>query len=86
MNLLKENLEDTSIEKHVPLIKEKRVIIGRINHPMEEKHYIEWIEATDGKQISKIFLDPKDNPEATFNFNPISARAYCNIHGLWKSE
>lgn len=86
MNLLKENTTDGATEKHVPIIKGNTVIVGRIDHPMEEKHYIEWIEATDGKQTTKIFLKPGDKPEATFSFNPTSAREYCNLHGLWKSE
>ena len=53
---------------------------------MEEAHYIEWIEASDGKQTSKIFLKPGDSPEFEFPFTPTSARTYCNLHGLWKSE
>jgi superoxide reductase len=53
---------------------------------MTEEHYIEWIEASDRKQISKVFLKPKQKPEAEFSFKLKSARAYCNLHGLWKSE
>jgi superoxide reductase len=72
-------------EKHVPVIVGRLVVVGVKPHPMEEKHYIEWIEATDGHQISKVFLSPGNEPKVEFPFNPISARAYCNLHGLWKS-
>ena len=86
MKLMKENTEEASIEKHIPVIKGNKVFVGSVEHPMEEKHYIEWIEATDGKQVSKVFLKPGQKPEAEFCFKPKSARAYCNLHGLWKSK
>lgn len=87
MKLMKENADDTaSKEKHVPIIKDKKVLVGSVAHPMEEKHYIEWIEATsESGEISKVFLKPGDSPEAEFCFKVVSARAYCNLHGLWKS-
>jgi len=89
MNLMKENSDDSaSKEKHVPVIigkLGKKVKIGIKKHPMEEKHYIEWIEGTDEKQTSKVFLKPGDKPEAKFDFKVLSARAYCNLHGSWKS-
>jgi superoxide reductase len=86
MKLMKENADDKAAkEKHVPVIEEKTVKIGSVAHPMEEKHYIEWIEATseDG-ETAKVFLKPGDKPEATFSFKIKSAREYCNLHGLWK--
>ena len=87
MKLMTENSVDASVEKHVPIIKGKKVIVGSVAHPMEEKHYIEWIEAiSDKNETAKIFLKPGDKPEATFSFKPVSARAYCNLHGLWKSK
>jgi len=85
MKLMKENTTEASIEKHIPVIKGKKVIIGSVAHPMEEKHYIEWIEAESSSgEIAKIFLKPGDKPEAEFSFKPVSAREYCNLHGLWK--
>ena len=91
MDILKEKNKDESHEKHVPVIEETengiKVKVGSIPHPMEENHYIEWIEViTDGK-VDKLFLNPGDKPEAEFGIKPetITARAYCNIHGLWKS-
>jgi len=92
MELLVEKTEDVGKEKHVPVIEKIskariKVKIGLIPHPMEEKHYIEWIEIiADGKTYRK-FLKPGDKPEAEFEVKAekIMAREYCNIHGLWKS-
>lgn len=86
MDLLDENTTDGSGEKHVPVIENNRVRVGSAEHPMEEAHYIEWIEATDGKEFSKVFLNPGQKSIAEFSFEPISARAFCNLHGLWKSK
>ena len=87
MVLQKENTVDASKEKHIPVIKGKIVKIGSIPHPMEETHYIEWIEATSEKgETAKIFLNPGDKPEIEFCFEVKQARAYCNLHGLWKSS
>ena len=86
MRLMKANSIDASKEKHVPVINGKKVIIGSIPHPMEKEHYIEWIEATGEKgEIAKVFLKPGQKPEAEFCFKVVSAREYCNLHGLWKS-
>ena len=81
-----EETKDGALEKHVPLIEGNKVIVSSVLHPMEEAHYIEWIEANDGKQTTKVFLKPGDSLEVEFSFTPTSARAYCNLHGLWKSE
>ncbi|MCX7784696.1 MAG: desulfoferrodoxin [candidate division WOR-3 bacterium] len=90
MELLQEKTADVGMEKHVPVIEKTatgvKVKIGSIPHPMEEKHYIEWIQIiADGKSYRK-FLKPGDIPEAEFNIQAenITAREYCNIHGLWK--
>jgi len=90
MILLKENTTDASVEKHVPVIEKTKdgviVKIGSSPHPMEEKHYIEWIELlADGASYIK-HLKPGDKPEAEFcvKAKKINAREYCNIHGLWK--
>jgi len=85
MTLQEENTVDASAEKHVPVIEGNIVKIGSIEHPMEESHYIEWIEATSKEGITaKVFLKSGEKPEAAFPFVPISAREYCNLHGLWK--
>ncbi len=92
MELLTENTVDAAREKHVPVIEPVdggiRVKIGSVPHPMEEKHYIEWIELIlDGKAYRQ-FLNPGDAPEALFPVTgeSIIARELCNLHGLWKNE
>ncbi len=87
MKLMEANADDkASKEKHVPIIRGKKVIVGSIAHPMEEAHHIEWIsaESEDGEGAIK-FLIPGDKPEAKFSFKVRRAHAYCNLHGLWKS-
>ena len=92
MEFLAEKHEEEGLaEKHVPVIEKSekgyRVKVGSVPHPMEEAHYIEWIELmADGKTYKK-FLEPGDQPEAEFCIEAgnVSARAYCNVHGLWKS-
>lgn len=91
MKLIEENTVDAAKEKHVPVIEKTtdgiKVKVGSVTHPMEEKHYIEWIEvAVDGK-IYRKFLNPTDAPKAVFQVQAenVTARVYCNLHGLWKS-
>ncbi len=87
MVLQKAKTEDPELgEKHVPVISGKVVKIGSVEHPMTEEHYIEWIEATSSSGcVCKIALKPGDKPEAEFDFDVVSARCYCNLHGLWVS-
>ena len=91
MKLLVENTVDAAKEKHVPVIEKTatgvKVKVGSVAHPMEEKHYIEWIEIiADGKAFRQ-FLKPGNAPEAVFEIkaNKIEAREHCNLHGLWKA-
>jgi superoxide reductase len=91
MTLMAENTVDAAKEKHVPVIAKTAggytVKVGSVPHPMEEKHYIEWIElVADGKSYVQ-FLNPGEAPEATFMIDAVdvSAREYCNLHGLWKA-
>ena len=91
MELLDVKTADTSTEKHVPFVKrEENKYVVRIGenalHPMEEKHYIEWIELTVDGIIYRKFLKPDEKPEAVFEVpegKEVSAREFCNIHGLW---
>jgi len=64
-----------------------KVTVGSVLHPMEEKHYIEWIELIAGDKTYRRFLQPMDIPEAIFKVDAdqVTAREYCNIHGLWKA-
>jgi len=90
MQLLVENTVDAAKEKHVPVIEKVeggvKVKVGDVAHPMEEKHYIEWIEIIDGDRADRQFLNPGDAPEAVFKTaSPnVTAREFCNLHGLWK--
>ena len=92
MNLLAENSTDAAKEKHVPVIEKSAkgvlVKVGSVSHPMEEKHYIEWIEVTSGINLSVIGLKPGEKPEAEFCTTDMNAkvRAYCNVHGLWTNK
>lgn len=92
MRVCRENFVDASKEKHVPVVARipdgVKVVVGSIAHPMEEGHFIEWIEILiDGKDYRQ-FLRPGDIPEAIFPINAVTvtAREYCNLHGLWKKE
>lgn len=91
MVLKAENTSDGAKEKHVPVVVKTadgfKVTVGSVAHPMEEKHFIEWIElVADGISYRK-FLKPGDKPEAEFRVVAASAyaREYCNLHGLWKA-
>jgi len=92
MKLQKEKTSDEGLEKHVPVIEKTekgvKVKIGSVPHPMEENHYIEWIGIKAGDKTQTKFLKPGDPPEAEFcvKAEQISAREYCSIHGLWKTE
>jgi len=92
MELLTEKAVDVGLEKHVPVIEKignkVKVKVGSVPHPMEQKHYIEWIEITADGKTCKRFLKPGEKPEAEFEIaaQRITAREYCNIHGLWKSK
>jgi superoxide reductase len=91
MDVLTENTTEAAVEKHIPVIEQAdggiRVVVGSVEHPMGDDHYIEWIEVlVDGKAYTQ-FLKPGDAPVAVFLIEGanVSARAYCNLHGLWKS-
>ncbi|GAB6177133.1 desulfoferrodoxin [Desulfobaculum senezii] len=92
MKKFAENTVDAAKEKHVPVIEKTadgyKVKVGDVAHPMEEKHYIEWIELIADGKAYRQFLKPGDAPEATFciSASSVTAREYCNLHGLWKAE
>lgn len=91
MKLFVENTVDAAKEKHVPVVEKTaggvKVTVGSVAHPMEEKHYIEWIEIIADGKAYRQFLNPGDAPEATFAISAeqVTAREYCNLHGLWKA-
>ena len=90
MELLDEKTADATTEKHVPVIEKAgagyKVTVGSTRHPMEEKHYIEWIELLADGKAYRQFLKPGDAPVAEFavQAESVGAREYCNVHGLWK--
>ena len=91
MNLFVENTVDAAREKHVPVMEKSadgiKVKVGSVPHPMEQKHYIEWVEVIAGGKVYRQFLEPGQSPEAVFcpEGGATMVRAYCNLHGLWKS-
>jgi len=90
MELLKENSVDAVKEKHVPVVESTadgvKVTVGSVEHPMTEEHYIEWIEVISGEQVYRKKLKPGQKPIVAFKVSgTVFARAYCNLHGLWKS-
>ena len=91
MTLQEENTTDAAVEKHVPVIEKSgdmvTVKVGSVAHPMAEDHYIEFIELIANGKVYRKYLKPGDMPEASFKVDAaeVEARAYCNLHGLWKA-
>ena len=91
---LKAGTTDAVVEKHVPVVavngNSVSVSVGTVTHPMEEKHYIQWIaiETTQGFQLKD--LQPGQEPKALFSLTDgetvVKAYAYCNLHSLWASN
>ena len=91
MKVYEENTTDAATEKHVPVVEAieggYKVVVGSVAHPMTEDHLIEWIELLADGKVLRQFLEPGAAPEATFlvTASGVSARAYCNLHGLWSA-
>ncbi len=92
MELLSDAPKDVGAEKHIPIIEKTddgvKVKVGKVTHPMEETHYIAWIEIITDKETQRAFLKPGDAPEAVFKIddtNKLFAKEYCTVHGLWRS-
>jgi superoxide reductase len=91
MRKVTENTVDASREKHVPVVEVGAngitVKVGSVPHPMEEKHFIEWVELIVDGKVYRQFLAPGGTPEAFFPITgaQVTAREYCNLHGLWKA-
>ncbi len=91
MKLFEEKTADSTVEKHVPVIEKidggYLVKVGSVPHPMEAQHYIEWIELISCNAVYRKYLSPGEPPETLFKVgesDKVSAREYCNVHGLWK--
>lgn len=92
MKLYEENTVDAAVEKHVPVFEQDKgavdVKVGSVPHPMEDAHYIEWIEVIAGDKAYRQFLSPGQKAEARFLLegdDALTVREYCNLHGLWKA-
>ena len=91
MALMEENTVDAAQEKHVPVLEKTgdgyKVTVGAVAHPMEEKHWIEWIELIADGMTYRQNLTPGDTPETLFpvDAEDVTARAYCNLHGNWRN-
>ncbi|MHC4713918.1 MAG: desulfoferrodoxin [Planctomycetota bacterium] len=91
MVLLEAKEADEGKEKHVPVIERVetgfKVSVGSVPHPMEDKHFIEWIELVADGAAYRRFLNPGGAPEALFciEATEVTAREHCNVHGMWKA-
>ena len=91
MDLFEEQTADFTTEKHVPVVEKTdagyKVTVGSTLHPMEADHYIQWIELLADGKVYRQTLAAGDEPVAEFcvDADEVSAREYCNKHGLWKS-
>ena len=93
MELMKAKVEDEDMEKHVPVVEKTntgiKVTVGSTKHPMEDSHYIAWIQVISGGIIYRKFFKPGEEPVAEFvlnNNNNVLVKAYCNLHGLWSNS
>ena len=93
MQELVPNTVEASGEKHIPAVTVKdgvvEVNVGSVDHPMVEVHWIEWIQLQTEKGSQRKYLNPGQAPNVTFlldNDKPVAVYAYCNLHGLWKTE
>ncbi len=92
MSLQVAKTEDAGKEKHAPVCEPDgdgvKIKVGSVAHPMEEKHYIQWIEVISGGKAYRQFLSPGQAPEAVFDLACCDVeivREYCTLHGLWKA-
>ena len=87
------NTVDASGEKHIPVVKVcegiVEVNVGSVDHPMVDVHWIEWIQLVTDKGSYRKWLNPSEAPNVKFLLGeekPVAVYAYCNLHGLWKTE
>ena len=93
MDELIPNTVEASGEKHIPavIIEDGAVIVnvGSVDHPMQDVHYIEWVQLITENGSQRKMLKPGEAPKVVFypgSDKPIAVYAYCNLHGLWKTE
>ena len=93
MKELVPNTVEASGEKHIPAVTVKdglvEVNVGSVNHPMESVHWIEWVQLVTDKGSQRKYLKPGEAPNVKFLLSgekPLAVYAYCNLHGLWKTD
>lgn len=93
MDCLLPNTVEASGEKHIPAVSVGdgvvTVNVGTVNHPMQDAHYIEWVQLNTEHGMQRRYLNPGEAPSVVFHLGgekPVSVYAYCNLHGLWKTE
>jgi len=93
MNELIPNTVDASGEKHIPAVKVEgktvEVNVGSVDHPMVDVHWIAWVQMVTEKGSYRKWLNPGEAPNVKFLLDeekPVVVYAYCNLHGLWKTE
>jgi len=91
MEPLAVNTTDAATEKHVPVVEsvggKTKVTVGSVAHPMQDEHFIQWIELIDDDRVQRVYLKPGEAPQAFFEMSgeALVAREYCNLHGLWRA-
>ena len=93
MNELVPNTVEASGEKHIPAVTVGENIVevnvGSVDHPMVDVHWIEWVQLVTDKGSYRKWLNPGEAPKVAFLLGeekPLAVYAYCNLHGLWKTE
>lgn len=93
MTKLEPGVVEASREKHIPVVTVKdnivTVTIGSVEHPMVEEHHIVWVYLRTDRGGQRKYLEVGKAPVVSFALadeKPIAAYAYCNLHGLWKTE
>ena len=93
MEELVPNTVEASGDKHIPVATVKgnvvEVCVGSVDHPMAEVHWIQWVQLVTDTGSYRKTLNPGEEPHVEFHLNgekPVAVYAYCNLHGLWKTE
>ena len=93
MDMLQPNTVEASGEKHIPAVTVENgvvtVNVGSVDHPMQDAHYIEWVQLITEQGSQRKYLTPGQAPKVVFTLaddKPLAVYAYCNLHGLWKTE
>lgn len=93
MKKLEPGTVEASVEKHLPVVEIEnnvvKVSIGSVAHPMTEEHSIQWVYLQTDRGGQRKCLKVGAEPTVTFALSdekPLAVYAYCNLHGLWKTE